>query len=206
MAGMIDRVQQTILESLTHAVRLMSIQQISSLTDVDGDSALYQVDELEQAGLVSVETHLVGKVDQAGEPLIAWAPGKPSPDFRPAAYRLRSRWREQIEMQLVLPTRKACRLFGGTQVRPREAEWTHDLWMGEVYLAHRRRPSADWRSGDALRAEGRMGLFAGKVPDACLVSGSGEILRVIEGGGRGYNRQKLQSLHAGYSDFAYEIW
>lgn len=200
---------ESLLSALTQDVRLLSYEQVVRLLGTGADESIQIVRELEQSELVAIESHLVSVSEQATEPLGSWAPGKSRPDFRAIAYRLRKRWDRPREMQVVLPANRACRQFGGTMVRPRSAgELDHDLWMSNVYLWHRERLSAEtaWISGDKLRSDRETYQFCGNVPDACLRDSSGEIKKVIEAGGKGYSRDKLDRLHNSYSAFPYEIW
>ena len=198
---------EEVLDALTLRVRVLSFGQVSRLLGVDALETERVALDLVDAGLLSLEPHIVSELREAEKPLLSWVPDGTTPDFGPVAYALRKRWGTRVEERLLLPTAEACRRFGGTRVRPRASEWTHDLWMSEVYLRHRALGADDeWVSGDTLRSDGEAYLFAGRVPDACLRDSVGEITRVIEGGGEGYGRTKIQAMHGDYATYPYEIW
>jgi len=202
--------QNPVIDALTQRVRVLTLDQIARLLQIEFDEAESLVQQLEHARWVSVEPHLVSKIGDAEKPLVAWKPGDSPPEFSAVAYRLRRRWSEVQETQVVLPTAEACKRYGGTRIRPRRAEWTHDLWMSSVYLAYQRQLAGQtalvWISGDMLRSDGQAYQFGGRVPDACLCDSQGTIRRIVEGGGEGYSRSKLTGMHQEFSPYPYEIW
>lgn len=197
-----------VLDALTQRVRLLSLSQVSRLIGSDEEVAERLVGELASAGIVSLEPHVVSEVGVAEAPLCSLHAGESVLDFGRVAYELRNRWTEQHEVDLILPCAKACQQYGGTRVRPRASEWSHDLWMSEVYLCSRGSLDADtdWVSGDTLRSDGEAYLFSDRVPDACLRRSEGAITKVVEGGGASYGRKKLSQMARDFSSFAFEIW
>lgn len=197
-----------VLDALTQGVRVLSLSQVARLIDADADDAERLIESLSGAGIVSVEPRVVSLVGAAEQPVCSLDAHERAPDFGRLAYALRNRWTEQEELDLVLPAAKACQQYGGTRVRPRASEWTHDLWMSEVFLRYRSslEPGTQWVSGDTLRSDAEAHLFVGRVPDACLRSSDGVITKVVEGGGVGYGRSKLSQMARDFSSYALEIW
>lgn len=197
----------SLIDALTQRVRFLSTRQAESLA---GAGALKVIVELEEDGIVQRETHLVSLPTYADGAVLSWGKGDAEPDFGALAYRFRKRVGEKVEQELILPTAGACRRYGGTRVRPRASEWTHDLLLAECYVLYQRQ--ADdlsglvWTSGDTIRSDGEAHLFGGQIPDACLRTADGEMVKVIEACGTGYSKEKLTSLHRLYSGFGYELW
>lgn len=204
-------VQEQIIEAITTGVRFLSLDQITRFWyGGDSDEAHQVIGELEERQLVVIESHLVHPEFEVIDPEFVWSPGDPEPDFSPVAYRLRKRFGEQkVMLDLVFPEKLACERYGGTRLRPRVSEVSHDLHLGAVYLAMRETVRNDsevhWVSGDSLRADGKTHQFQGAVPDAVLADSAGAVTTIIEGGGR-YSKGKLESLHRVYCSTAYQIW
>lgn len=207
-----DDHDQTLLDALTRDVRLLSVAQATRLLDCDCEQTDAVIGKLSDAGYIAVERQIVSVEGEAGSPIYSWAEGDQEPGFRAAAYQLRKRWQTPRESHVLYPTDKACKLLGGTNVRPRSAgETDHDLWLTEVYLYYLTLNGIDqgltWVSGDTLRHRGDADSFSGFLPDACLINQNGSINRIIEGGGKGYGAAKLSRLHDCYSQLgAYELW
>ncbi|MAT72865.1 MAG: hypothetical protein CMJ58_25575 [Planctomycetaceae bacterium] len=202
---------EDLLDALTQRVRVVTCDQAARLLGVDSEEARSILESLERSSLISLEARLIDFAGPAAEPLFSWRAGEHDPDFRICAYQLRNRSVSQQEVLLALPAAKACRQFGGTRVRPRQSEWSHDVRMSDVWLRYRDAlaDSSDltWQSGDGIRSDGDARLFCGRVPDACLRNTAGRIVRIIEGGGRGYSRSKLEAMHRDFGAVAaWELW
>lgn len=202
---------EALVATLTSAVRFLSVSQIAKLW-CDGNQAVATeyIQELEQQGLVVLESHLVHPEFEVTRPEFVWSPGDPEPQFMPIAYRLRKRWSHQKQMkQLVFPGRAACEKYGGTRVRPRKNEISHDLHLGSVFGFMVGQLGKDtlqrWVSGDLLRSQGRTAEFSGNVPDAVLVDSQNSVETIIEGGGS-YPRAKLEMLHREFSHLPYLLF
>lgn len=195
--------QDKVVDALTHRVRLLSVDQVSRL--IDGNDGHALLTELEVNGWITRETAFVSVPGIPDGPLFVWNEGDSAPDFSLIAYELRRRRSEPEEIEVVYPTAEACKRFGGTRVRPRLSEVTHDLLMAEAFLLSRG-VVGEWRSGDLIRSDGDTNLFGGAVPDAAVFVG--DCVRVIvEGGGSGYGKSKLNAMHSNYSKVApYQLW
>ena len=199
-----------VLLALTHQVRFLTAQQIArAWTGGDAERALALIDALVDRQLAKVESRLVHPEFEDLAPQLTWRPGKPVPDFRPVAYRLRSRWKApKEEMPLVFATDDACGRYGGTNVPPRSSEVSHDLHMGSLFVEWLGGTLFDgkglWRSGDWLRSHRLTGEFREHVPDAALLDGCGNITHLVEGGGS-YSVVKLACIHQAYQPYPYSI-
>ena len=177
------------------------MDQTSRLIGTDADAAIAA---LESKGLITRATHVVSVPDIPDGPVFAWD-GDGEPDFGLLAYELRNRQSEPEEVEVLYPTADACKRYGGTRVRPRSAEVTHDLLMVEAFLLSRG-GVGEWRSGDQIRCDGDAVLFGGSIPDAAVFDGD-QVHLIVEGTGTGYGRSKLNRLHTAYSSVApYQLW
>ena len=190
-----------IIDTLTHRVRLTSVDQTSRLIGTDAGAAIA---ELESKGLITRATHIVSVPAIPDGPVFSWN-GDGEPDFGLIAYELRNRLSEPEEVEVLYPTADACKRYGGTRVQPRLSEITHDLLMTEAFLLSRD-GVGEWRSGDQIRSDGVAVLFGGAVPDAAIFDGD-SVQLIVEGGGTGYGRSKLSAMHSAYSAVApYQLW
>lgn len=198
-----------VAEVLTHHVRLLSVEQIDALLGISGVETETLVTDLVNRGLAVIELRFVTR-PEVTSPVLSWRPGEPTPDCKRAAAQLRGRSNADRETRLVFPTALACKRYGGTRVRPRASELNHDLRLSEVFMRHQAAASSDgsldWVSGDSLRSEQDARRFGGATPDACLTDRDGAVERIVEVGGEGYGKGKLEAMHQQYSGYAYEIW
>lgn len=201
-----------LLETLTHRVRVLSIQQVGRTwwadTRTPSANACSRLKDLEQRGLVTLFESAVHPELDLPVPLLAWAPGAPPPELGPLAYRLETRWTKPHLRTLLVTATKACaaRLGGYGGRRPRATEVSHDVGVATLYLqlAKHSEPRAQaWVSEAALASEGW-----GKgspLPDAALRDGGGETLIEFAGS---YPKDKLEGFHqfCAAAGFAYEVW
>ena len=204
-----DSKRDRLIEALSGDVRLMTHHQLARLLESDAEQTENLVAELLADKLIAIESHLAS-IPEEGGPALCWSPGDSPPDFGNLAYQFRKRVREASECEVILPTAKLCKVYGGTRVRPRASEWSHDVRLANAYLSYRDdlhgSRELSWTSGDTLRSDGETHHFPSRVPDAILRKGDGTPVKVIEAAGSGYSRSKLTRLHASYSSHPYELW
>jgi len=198
---------ELLLCTLCHQVRVLTSQQVNRL--VSGIDAGRELSSLEQARLIEIEPRIIHPELVLDKPVVKWQPGEEAPDFLPIASELRRRWKKSpVETEIVVPTKKALRLCGGYNVKPRASEWRHDVTMSGLYLKYldeHQEQAERWMSGDELRASRRW-YFGDRVPDAVIVCSDGEqVEQIVEFGGS-YNRQKLEAMHEEFQIAPYEIW
>lgn len=200
-----------LIETLTCRVRVLSLIHIyAGWTKEFGSRSAVKV-ALEQ--LIEADL-LVGEVWEAqpspiGEqPIAAWSPGLPEPDFYEIEQVVRNRWTAQPTPTPVLAaTHKAARLFGSsTGGLPPENHRNHDLLLASTYLRYRcvqPEQAANWLGEDAV-AMAEKGV---KNPDAFLFDNEGALVKVIESAGR-YSFKQLESFHqhCQLSTLPYELW
>jgi len=201
--------EETLLESLTSRVRVLTLAQIADLLgDLVGDQTQALAAAMEAQGLIERRVVLARPALRCSAPLVSWRPGDELPEFGKAAYRLKSRWREPVEpTEIVQASRLAASRYGGALGGrwPRASETTHDVSLAGVFLwhcQHRPEDAACWVPEAQLYAEGR-GL-QGRLPDAVIRRGGKEIC-IVEFGGS-YGKQKLAAFHAEMRSLPYEIW
>lgn len=203
-----DNGYTTVVEMLTHNVRVLADSQVAKLRDLPVKIARQGLRRLERSGLVTLETCAIHPPLQLPEPLVDWIPGttdKPPP-FDAIAWQAESRWTKPLVRAVVVcATRKAQRLTGGTlgSRRIRPLELSHDITLSEIFLGLQ---TADpetarrWVPEDALKDFGP----AEKRPDAVLRDGTTETL--IELCGKAYSAKKLRAIHAAFSTRRYRIY
>jgi hypothetical protein len=163
-----------------------------------------------------VRTRFLCRVDALAQPMLslaspeyAWFPGERPTHFGKLSWRLQSRWTgHPRRTPILLASARSVALWGGsTPGRIKNAcQVTHDLHVGAVYLAYRRRwpgDAASWVGEDALAATRRHT----KIPDALLLNCHGEPYRAVEFGGS-YSARRLMSFHdyCRQCGLPYEIW
>lgn len=202
-----------ILDTLTLRVRYLSLAQIARTWWTDAKDPLANARErlkiLQREGLITRFTAMARPEFPLTAPVIVWQPNDPMPDFGAASYQLQSRWvHSALATPAVIATTTAGHRFGGWGGRfPRQAEQSHDLMMGALYLHYRQLfghavITTQWISEERLREQKQAGE---KLPDAMLRSAQGE--RVIECGGA-YSKEKLSHFHeyCAEQSLPYEIW
>jgi hypothetical protein len=189
----------------------MSVAQIARTwwpaTARSEENARRRLVQLDGAGFVHVFPLTVSPEIPVREPVLAWHPPLPTPDFGPVAYVLDTRRREPPQtVQAVIASDYGGRLMGGKGGRyPRPDEPTHDLHLAAVFLLKR---NQNPRCVRYWVAEHRLAELRAsrdeRLPDA-MIRHPRKV--VIESGGR-YNAPKLRSFHewCAAKPLAYEIW
>jgi hypothetical protein len=199
-----------ILDAITLRVRVLSLSQIVRWFwngERQYGSAVRRMNQLARAGLVEVVTMLAGTEIALLEPLIAWRPGEPPPNWEALLTETRSRWVGPVRTaRCVVATRRSAVRFGGVVRPPRNSEVTHDLHLSQIYLR--------LRAANPHRARHWVGEFQclstfggqGKVPDA-LLRRPGQLI-AVEVVGASYGARKLEEFHRFCVDkkLAYELW
>ena len=201
-----------ILEVLTFKVRLLTQRQVAREWWGGGPYALgssrERIRKLERAGLVARTTLNARPLLELDQPVCRWQPGAPAPDADAVAHRLQSRWTEAPRTTAAIhATQKTADQLGGIggPVRHR-LQATHDLHLAEVYLNFRANSpdlAAAW-VGEDVFAPSRKGE---KLPDAILRDSAGNILLVIEFGGK-YDASRVRIFHddCAIRGTPYELW
>ena len=155
-----------ILQTLAFKVRLLTNQQLHGFWWGPHRSRVSATDRLkglQAAGLLDRYDVLAQPLLSLRDPIYAWAPGRPEPDFHRAASVTTARWVDPPEVQTVyVASRFAGNWLGGVGGRIRRNDVTHDLHVAQLYLLFRRTrptdadawvgedlmPKAGWRQKD----------------------------------------------------------
>lgn len=189
-----------ILSTLSCRVRFLSIAQIANQWwpgNVEPTTnARRRLLQLQAAGYLRIDSAFAKPIPALKAPLVAWQPAQPPPDFGIISYHLKHRFSgAAVATTIAYATKLAAVRYGGFSGRaPRRSEATHDLALGQVYLAHLRtspRVAAAWIPEAAIVKGAR--ADSQKVPDALLrFPDKSEV--IIEFGGE-YDKAKLTSFH-----------
>lgn len=202
---------RAVLYALTHAVRLLSDEQVGRLWFPNSKRpqahARALLQRLATKGLVRLLTAMVHPELQLRNPAFEWRPGDLSPPFGRLAFHLKARWRDAPQRTVVArATTHARRMLGGfIGGRPiRSHEVSHDLGLATVYfrlLETTPELKGLWRHEDELWQAGahRRGQ---PIPDAVLLK-TPQV--AIEFGGE-YGAQKLALVHRHFESGPYELW
>lgn len=202
-----------IIDALSVRVRMLTLADLAAAWWNPGCSgrknAAKRLALLARAGLVRRVDVLAQPMLTLGSPEYAWFPGDKPTTFGALSWRLQSRWSGHPRRTAIyIATARAVDLYGGGTAGTVKnlCQVTHDLHLGAVYLAYRRRwPSdaAQWCGEDVFAKE----RHHQKIPDALLINDLGEPYRAIEFGGA-YSARRLQAFHEHCRDcgLPYEIW
>ena len=197
-----------ILLTLTHKVRLLSLDQIarSWWPSSSPGAARARLSAL-PALLHRLTLNAHPELTLPG-PLFTWRPGLPTPPFGALSYRLKKRWNQAVKPTTVyIASEKAARYFGGCGGKLRRPlQATHDLHVAQIYL---RLLNADpalaalWVSEERFAPERRRE----KLPDAVLRDAAGNLILVIEFGGA-YDAKHVERVHLDCvtRSLPYELW
>ncbi|MEX2186047.1 MAG: hypothetical protein WD875_04600 [Pirellulales bacterium] len=203
-----------IIETLNMRVRMLTLGDLTATwwnLGVSGrKNAAGRLRQLVRAGFLGRADVLAQPMLTLGGPEYAWFPGESPTRFGPLAWRLQSRWSGfPRRTSVYFATARAVDLFGGgAPGRIKNlCQVTHDLHVGTVFLAYRRRWPADaanWIGEDSFTDRRR---HRQKIPDALLVNPDGEPYRAVEFGGS-YSAHRLSAFHEHCRDrgLPYEIW
>lgn len=203
---------QEVIETLTHRVRVLTLEQIARTWFSGGDrprsNASRRMQVLERADLIARFTMLARPELIIDSPVVKWFPKQPSPPFEKVSYRLASRWSQPAAPTTVfIATRSAGVRSGGFGGRkPRRSEATHDVCLAGVYLRLLEiEPlvAQTWVEESKLRHRG-FGDNA-MLPDA-IVEREGRSTVIEFGGAYGAAKLKLFHEFCKGRDLAYELW
>ncbi len=203
---------EEILYAMSTQVRIFTEEQlISTYWKPGSDPGRKRVALLRKAGLLNRHRVQVNTLPQMREPVLRWRPGEPVPrNEEEISYKLCSRWTKVTSSTVVyVASQKTANLFGRTsryQGLPGALEIAHDLCLTEIFCNYRRaNPEliSKWMGEDAIPK--RHGV---KAPDAWLLEGDGQPIRLIEQGGHYSAMRIAESL--GYAvnelNVEFELW
>ena len=206
-----SQLEYDILQTLALRVRLMSPRQANRiwLPGFQSERDLRQcLDQLVTAGLLQQWVVNAHPPLQPQNPLAAWSPGAPEPDWNDVSRRARQRWaKPATPTDVFAASKQTANLFGGnTHGLPPVEHRDHDLLLSDAYVAYRKHwpaYSARWIGEDFLSKAG----FQIKDPDAFLIADDGKPLRVVESAGR-YTPKQVESFHdhCASLEVPYELW
>lgn len=203
-----------ILDALNAKVRILSLAQLAAAwwtpTPTGRKNAAKRLAALVEAKLLRREVVLARPMLTLASPEYAWFPGERPLSFGALSWRLQARWSgHPRRMTVFLAAPRALGLFGGAAPGAIKnlCQVTHDLHVGGVYLAYRRRwpdDAARWHGEDGVARDRRR---RETLPDALLVFTAGEPYRAVEFGGS-YSRARLADYHDYCCErgLPYEIW
>lgn len=202
-----------IIATLGTRVRMLAASDLAAAWWNSGASgrknAAKRLGQLVRVGLLRRVNVLAQPMLALGSAEYAWFPGEKPTPFGPLAWRLQSRWSGHPRRTAVyIATSRAVDLYGGGAPGAIKnlCQVTHDLHLGAVYLAYRRRwpdHAAQWVGEDSIAARRQHH----KIPDALLLNRHGEPYRAVEFGGS-YSARRLLAFHEHCRDcgLPYEIW
>ncbi len=177
------RLSETLLRSLAVSAKLFSVEQAARLCCSGRTANLRRlIKPLVAEGLVAVEQRFL-----AGPP----EPEELLGSFEDMVAAARARWRrcKPVLVDVLLPTEKCARLYGGVASQVRGHEASHDAELTEVWL--KLGCPADFIKGDLAQ---RLGLLPGAmVPDAVVLR-DGRVAEAHEGVGADYTVAKVSKL------------
>ena len=204
---------EEIVTLLCFAVRFFALEQVARTWWSDQPREIRRARKrmltLARNGWVRPLTILARPLLKLESPIFEWRPGSLDPEVPCVSRKLQSRWKQPArDVEIFLATPRATAVMGGGAPGSvtNLCQTTHDLHVAEVFLFYREnRPqlASLWVGEDSIiqRSEHE------KRPDAVLLNGSREILRVVEFGGA-YKPGRVQAFH----DFclkrnlSYELW
>jgi len=202
------------LESLSRAVRLYSVEQIErhwgKVAPTTADSLGRRLRQLQSGGWLRLHTVLARPLPPITTPLQVWFPGDPTPDIGSLSYQAKKRWKLAARgIRVVCASSKSTQAFSGKKARGirQGFQLSHDLGTSAVYLlylAQRPELAALWK-GEGMIPEARR---TGKVPDAVIASTSDWPPDLFVEFAGAYNPERVQKFH-GYCArhlIPYELW
>lgn len=203
-----------ILQSLSRAVRLYSVDQIESHwgrgAACTACSVSRRLRQLQTAGWLRLHTVLARPLPPITAPLQVWFPGDPTPDIGTLSWQAKKRWKSAARgIRVICATSKSTQAFSGKKARGirQSFQLSHDLGTSAVYLLYlAQRPdlAALWK-GEGMIPEARR---AGKVPDAVIARSSDWPPDLFVEFAGAYNPERVQRFH-GYCArhlIPYELW
>ncbi|MBI3782850.1 MAG: hypothetical protein HY270_05550 [Deltaproteobacteria bacterium] len=202
---------EAILSTVTHKVRLLSFPQIVRTwwphvrTPSSPRSAITGLVRGGWLTQIAVKAHPELPLT---EPVLAWRPRDPTPNFSALAHHVRKRFGDAVEQTTVyLATPLAARTLGGFAGKLKRDSVTHDIHLGGLYvrlLRNNPEEASLWISEDELAPEREDQVL----PDAILRKPDGTLLRVVEFCGSSYTADRLSHIHFDClaRDVPYEFW
>lgn len=187
-----------LLTCLTHQLKVLTLDQVAEMwfRGVQ-QAARRRLEELREAGFVTVPRLPVEPLPEIAEPLATWEPGQEEPDFGAVVTVARARWTEPATLvPVVMATQKAARLSGGKVRTARLSELSHDRALAQVYRLKGCPPVDQWR-GEAVFPK-----VKGCVPDSFC---EGVAIDFV---GKSYGAEDLVALHESLAGkgIPYELW
>ncbi|QEG36212.1 hypothetical protein [Bythopirellula goksoeyrii] len=158
--------------------------------------------KLSQRGLAMSWQGMVCRLE-LNEPLLRWSPGSIIPEISQIAWQNEKRWKMAVPTRTICitATAQAVAEYGGHCREPRPREVEHDINLAEVFL---RLDAQSTLEGLQLTPEDSIPHDNQKRPDALLERNGEQI--VIDLLGRGYSKQKIQTLWQHYREVPLELW
>ncbi len=203
-----------ILDHLSTAVRLFSLDQIAHAWWSDADDPRKLADErirrLARAGWVERYSVHVRPMPKIMAPVACWRPGQLAADFGQIAWQVQSRWKTGPRKCLVVvasgrttksrigkPARKIRQYF----------QLTHDLGVAETFLRFRESRPAEatlWKGEGSISSLRRKR----KVPDAIIAGDTIWPPRLVVEFAGAYARKRIEGFHrfCEMEQLAYELW
>ncbi len=198
---------RAMLSALSNCVKVFSVEQITETWWHVGGNPNPRLKRLEGAGWIERSWAIACVSHRSPEPLAAWSPGHPEPEWSAIIASSCARWRTDARaVSLVSVSETAAVHFGGVARYPRLSEVSHDLFLALVFLhirSIRPRDARVWVGEGALAAQSGC---ASAVPDALLRRPGRPV--AIEVVGESYRPSKLRSLHdyCAEQGWGYELW
>lgn len=203
----------TVLHTLSHKVKTMSVDQCAALGWIPGQAGrracLARLSALEMMGLVTLEVGVAAVRECRPATLATWRPGTPPPDLRDAHRRAAGLWAHAMKfpkpVRYVRATDAGAAVVGGQSFVVRPSELAHDLHAASVYLITRER---DRRAADCWVCESGSGSDARSAArfDAVVRLPGGPVM--VEVIGASYTLDTLVDVHGECERAAqgYELW
>lgn len=202
---------EMLLSLLTVAVKALTRKQVAEFLAAGSSSpdstAKRLVRKLRSGGWIEVTSKTIGLFPTDSKPLLIATSGEAtSTDFASVAWQLQKREQQTkpVKVQIIKPTKKACKRFGGRVAAIKANQLAHDLHVSHVALSNLHR--GQWIREDYL---GLHGFGEGLLPDGFIIRPKNLPNIVVEIGSATYHKTRLQALteaFASSSQARFEIW
>lgn len=205
MNAILTHAEETILESLSKHVRLLSVGQLGQLVDSDSRAVNRIVGKLIERGFVRLGRASLPVVPEMSRPIYRTNRRCTSDiSFESLAWQLTKRGRKELEPTMFISiTAKGAKKTGGWVLKPKMAHLFHDLCMSQVFVNYwksNQNAAESWEPEELIAFDRD---FRSPTPDAFITS----LKRVIEIGGPSYTAERLRTLHETFApNFEYELW
>lgn len=201
----LSKAEESILETLSKHVRVLSMSQLESLVE-GGEKTIRNVtSKLSEKGLIEIRESSLPRLPGLKAPLYrVLAKREIDCSFESLAWQLTKRGRNPLEPTRYLTiTRQGANKVGGWVLKPKVAQLFHDLCVSQVFINYwkNHRVAAEcWEPEDLIAFDPG---FRSPTPDAFITN----LRRVVEIGGPSYSAQRLRALHETFApNFEYELW